>query len=171
MEIKHIRNNFPVPNNSKPQQLNPPSLQKNVLKVNGRLNHSNLPIELKHPIILPSDHHIAQVIIRDIHENLLHSGRDLTLAISRELYWIINAKSVIKRVLSQSIPYKIENMKPSNQLMRELPNECTAVFDPVFTNTGVDYFGQIPVKNSKRTQFTSGHNKRHGVVLTCLTNR
>ena len=55
-------------------------------------------------------------------------------------------------------------MKPSNQLMRELPNECTAVFDPVFTNTGVDYFGQIPVKNSKRTQFTSGHNKRHGVV-------
>ena len=101
----------------------------------------------------------------------MHSGRDLTLAISRELYWIINAKSVIKRVLSQSIPYKIENMKPSNQLMRELRNECTAVFDPVFTNTGVDYFGQIPVKNSKRTQFTSGHKKRHGVVLTCLTTR
>ena len=62
-------------------------------------------------------------------------------------------------------------MKPSNQLMREIPNECTAVFDPVFTNTGVDYFGQIPVKNSKRTQCTSGHNKRHGVVLTCLTTR
>ena len=72
----------------------------------------------------------------------MHSGRDHTLAISTEHDWIINAKSVIKRVLSQCIPCKIENMKPSNQLMGQLPNERTAVFDPVFSNTGVDYFGQ-----------------------------
>ena len=86
-------------------------------------------------------------------------------------YWIINAKLVIKRVLSQCIPCKIENMKPSNQLMGQLPNERTAVFDPVFTNTGVDYFGPILVKNSKRIRFTSGYNKHYGVVLTCLTTR
>ena len=35
----------------------------------------------------------------------------------------------------------------------------------------VDYFGPIFVKNSKRTQFTSGHNKRYGAVFTCLTTR
>ena len=78
------------------------------------------------------------------------SGRDHTLAISTEHYWIINANSVIKRVLSQCIPCKIENIKISNQLFRQLPNEHTAVFDPVFTNIGVDYFGLILVKNSKR---------------------
>ena len=103
MEIKHIRNNSPVPNNSKLQQLNP-IISENVLKVNGRLKHSNLPAELKHPIILPTDHHITQIIIRDIHENSVHSGRDYVLAISREHYWVINVKSVIKRVLSQCIP-------------------------------------------------------------------
>ena len=146
MEIKHIRNNSPVPNNSKLQQLNPIT-SENVLKVNARLKHSNLPTELKHPIILPSDHHITQIIIRDIHENSLHSGH----------YWIINAKLVIKRVLSQCIPCKIENMKPSNQLMGQLPNERTAASDLVFRNTGVDYFGPILVKNSKRTLFTFGH--------------
>ena len=95
MEIKHIHNNSPVPNNRKLQQLKP-IISENVLKVNGRLKHSNLQIKLKHPIILPSDHHIIQIIIRDIYENSLHSGRDHTLAISREHYWIINAKSVIK---------------------------------------------------------------------------
>ena len=58
MEIKHIRNNSPVPNNSKLQQLNP-IISENVLKVNARLKHSNLATELKHPIILPSDHHIT----------------------------------------------------------------------------------------------------------------
>ena len=42
-------------------------------------------------------------------------------------------------------------MKPSHQLMGQLPDEHTAVFDPIFTNTGVDYFGPILVKNSKRT--------------------
>ena len=101
----------------------------------------------------------------------MHSGRYHNLAISKEHYWIINAKSVIKRVLSQCIPCKFENMKPSNQLMGQLPNERTAVFDPVFTNTGVDYFGPILVKNSKRIRFTSGYNKRYGVLLTCLTTR
>ena len=95
MEIKLIRNNSPVPNNRKLQQLKP-IISENVLKVTGRLKHSNLEIKLKHPIILPSDHHIIQIIIRDIYENSLHSGRDHTLAISREHYWIINAKSVIK---------------------------------------------------------------------------
>ena len=170
MEVKHIRNNSLVPINSKLQQLNP-IISEIVLKVNGRLKHSNLPTELKHPIVLPSDHHITEIIIRDVHENSLHSGRDHNLAISKEHYWIINAKSVIKRVLSQCIPCKFENMKPSNQLMGQLPNERTAVFDPVFTNTGVDYFGPILVKNSKRIRFTSGYNKHYGVVLTCLTTR
>ena len=74
----------------------------------------------------------------------MHAGRDHTLAISRAHYWIINAKSVIKRVLSQCIPCKIKYMKSSNQLMEQLPNERTTVFDPVFTNTEVDYFGTDP---------------------------
>ena len=169
-ELKHIRNNSPVPNNSKLQQLNP-IISENVLKVNGKLKHSNLPTELNHPIILPSDRHITQITIGDIHENSLHAGRDHTLAISRAHYWIINAKSVIKRVSSQCIPCKIKNMKSSNQLMEQLPNERTSVFDPVFTNTGVDYFGPILVKNSKRIGFTSGYNKRYRVVFTYLTTR
>ena len=99
MEIKYIRHKSAVPNNSKLQQLNP-IISENVLKVNGRLKHSNLPTELKHPIVLPSDHHITQIMIRDIHENSLHSGRDHTLAISRKNYLIINAKSVIKREIT-----------------------------------------------------------------------
>ena len=84
---------------------------------------------------------------------------------------IINAKSVIKRVLSQSIPCKIENMKLSIQLMEQLPNERTALFDLVFTNTGVDYFRTILLKHSKITWFTYGHSKCYGVVFTCLTTR
>ena len=55
--------------------------------------------------------------------------------------------------------------------MGQLPNERTSVFDPVFTDTGVDYFGPILLKKSKGTRFTSGHKKRYGVVFTCLTTR
>ena len=67
--------------------------------------------------------------------------------------------------------HSMQNMEPSNQLMGQLPNKLRAVVDPVFTNTGVDYFQLIHVKNSKRTRFTSGHNKRYGVVFTCPTTR
>ena len=62
-------------------------------------------------------------------------------------------------------------MKPSNHLMRQLQNKRTAAFDPIFTNTEVDYFGPILVKYSKTTRFISRHNKHYGVVFTCLTTR
>ena len=53
--------------------------------------------------------------------------------------------------------------------MGQITNKRTAAFDPVLTKTRVDYFRPILVENSKKTRFTSGHNKRYGVVFTCLT--
>ena len=62
-------------------------------------------------------------------------------------------------------------MEPSNQLMGQLPNERTSVFDLVFRNTGVDYFRPILVKNREKTRFSSGHNKSYGEGFTSFTTR
>ena len=82
-----------------------------------------------------------------------------------------NAKSSIKKVLSKCTPCKIENSKPIKQLMGQLPKERTSVCESVFSNTCIDYFGLIIVKQEKRTRFTSGYNKLDGVVLNWLTTR
>ena len=55
--------------------------------------------------------------------------------------------------------------------MGQLPKERTSVCEWVFSNTCIDYFGLIIVKQEKRTRFTSGYNKLDGVVLTWLTTR
>ena len=45
-----------------------------VLRVGGRLQNSSLSDSAKHPIILPSNHHVTKLIILNIHEKERHVG-------------------------------------------------------------------------------------------------
>ena len=55
--------------------------------------------------------------------------------------------------------------------MSDLPAERLAVYESVFSYTGVDYFGPIISKQSKKTRTKSGQSKCYGVVFTYLTTR
>ena len=45
----------------------------------GRLEHANLPVGAKHPIILPRGHYVTELIVRRVHEKVLHNGGKETL--------------------------------------------------------------------------------------------
>ena len=60
-------------------------------------------------------------------------------------------------------------MKPQPQLMAYLPPEHLSYLQPLFSFTGVDYFGPVTVKRGYRTRSLSGHNKRYVCFFTCLT--
>ena len=49
--------------------------------------------------------------------------------------------------------------------MANLPDSRLGYQQPPFTNTGVDYFGPLLVRNERKTE------KRYGALLTCLTTR
>ena len=55
--------------------------------------------------------------------------------------------------------------------MSKLPNERLSVVEKPFSKVGVDYFGPLVVKLSKRTQSNQATVKRYGVLFTCLTTR
>ena len=55
--------------------------------------------------------------------------------------------------------------------MSDLPEARSAVFDPPFTHTGVDYFGPITIKRGKRTRRSTRTDKKYGAVFTGLTYR
>ena len=55
--------------------------------------------------------------------------------------------------------------------MSNLPKARLAINQPPFTNTGIDYFGPLTVKQGRRTRSTDGTSKRYGAIFTCLSTR
>ena len=86
-ELTMIKQNLPF-HNSKilPLQL---FIRNELLYVGGIIKHSSLPEELKHPIILPKDHHFTKLIIEFIHKSNHHCGLDHLVSLTREKYWIV----------------------------------------------------------------------------------
>ena len=69
----------------------------------GRLAHSLLDEDAKHPLILPAKCHFTTLIISDAHQLTLHGGVQLTLATPRRQYWIVKGRAEVKRVIRACI--------------------------------------------------------------------
>ena len=101
-ELKYLQVSNVVPNQSKLLQLNP-ILDKSLIKVGGLLKHANIPNQSKHQIILPAKHQVTSLIIQHYHETSYHSGRDQTLSLVRQSYWIVNGKSAVRNILQRCL--------------------------------------------------------------------
>ena len=98
-ELQDLFSSSQVNQNSKLVTLNP-TLDNNIIKVGGRLqNIIGIPNNLKHQIILPRHHPVTDLLILHHHKSNHYCGRDRTLALLREGYWIVKAKSIIRKVL------------------------------------------------------------------------
>ena len=55
--------------------------------------------------------------------------------------------------------------------MSDLPKERLSFNEQPFTHTGIDYFGPINVKLTRKTRSNQATHKRYGALFTCLTTR
>ncbi|XP_062616110.1 uncharacterized protein LOC134277820 [Saccostrea cucullata] len=97
-----VSGNSSVSHGSRIRSLDP-FLDAGLLRVGGRLHKSSFPQEMKGPVILPKDHHVSTLILKQIHQDLLHSGKNHMLAKLRERYWLIHAPSAIRKVISKCV--------------------------------------------------------------------
>lgn len=114
----------------------------------GRLKRAALPLETKHPAILGKDMHVATLILRHIHHQLGHAGRNHMVSRLRQKYWIINANSAARRILYECVTCRRNRGKLMEQQMADLPLERVTPNKAPFTDVGVDYFGPIDVKKA-----------------------
>ena len=142
-----------------------------LIRVGGRLSNSYLPLHSKYQIIIDKTHPLASLLITYIHESNFHCGRELTLSLLREKYWIMHAKALIREVVSNCRRCKKLTIQPNASIIGNLPCERLSIKEPPFSCTGVDYFGPLFVKIRKGTRLSSGTGKRFGVIFTCLTTR
>ncbi|XP_028519536.1 uncharacterized protein LOC114576662 [Exaiptasia diaphana] len=139
--------------------------ERQVIRVGGRLRQSDTEYNVKHPVVLPKNSHITQVIIRHVHEEQGHQGNGITLNALRESgYWIIGGRSTVRHFIAQCVICRKCRARRQTQKMSDLPKERVTPAAP-FTYTGMDVFGPFYVKEGRKEV------KRWGLIFTCLSSR
>ena len=173
--IKHVQHQqFPDCFASKSNKLNlPRNLQKlqpivvdGILRVGGRLKQAPFDIDVKHPIIIPQRSHLTELVIRQHHAEVGHSGSSHTWTSLRRKFWIIKGGAAVRKSIGNCYLCKKRNSNVGKQLMADIPS-CRLQFDkPAFSSVGEDYFGPVMVKLLRNKLV-----KRYGCIFTCLTMR
>lgn len=119
-----------------------------IIRVGGRLAHSSLSPDGKHPAILPRHSHLSSLVIAHSHQRTLHGGTQLTLAHIRQNYWILGGRAPVKSHILRCVACARQRGIRAQQLMGQLPLSRVTPSRP-FTHTGVDYAGPLTIKTWK----------------------
>ena len=116
-------------------------------------------------MILPSSHHVTELIIQHYHQIDGHLGTNQVLSRTREKFWIMKGQSAVRKVLHRCVHCQRMHRAQCSQYMSDLPESRVIPGRTPFYHTMVDYFGPLKVKRG-RTEL-----KRWGCIFTCLNTR
>ncbi|XP_029159724.1 uncharacterized protein LOC114931739, partial [Nylanderia fulva] len=166
-ELSALKRKVSISKSSRLSSLRPFLGQDQLIHLGGRLKNALLPYSECHPIIL-ADHRIVQLLIANAHTAALHGGTQLTLRILRQRYWIISARSQVRKYIRSCITCERHRAVTADQLMGQLPEHRVAP-SASFTCTGVDYAGPIPLTlRAARGQKTMKH---YIAIFVCFTTK
>jgi hypothetical protein len=165
-ELRALQAGKPVARSSIIRRLDP-KLMDGMLHIGGRLSKSAMPVSAKHQVILPKaqDSPISGTILRQVHKDLKHGGRNHMLSRLREYYWIPHANSAIRKIIKNCVTCRRVGAHPRSQKMADLPQDRVTPDVCPFTNSGCDFFGPFEIKRGRSTI------RRYGVIFCCQSLR
>ncbi|GFX15768.1 integrase catalytic domain-containing protein [Trichonephila clavipes] len=120
-----------------------------LVRVGGRLQNSQLPFNSKHPIILPSQHSISELLIKEQHIAHLHAGPTLLAHVLRQSHWIVGSRKLINKCIRKCLKCnKFKTSTTTPQLMGNLTKHRATLERPFFS-CGIDYAGPVLIKCNK----------------------
>jgi len=165
-EIKALRLGKSLSSHSKLITLSP-FLEEGVIRVGGRLQRSHLPINQRHPSVLPKKHTVTELIFIEYHIKYLHAGPQNLLTRVRQEFWPLDATRTARRIVHCcQICYRA-NPKSFQPSMGELPQLRVTPSRP-FTATGVDFAGTIQLYSGPRNRTVT---KPYIAVFVCFSTR
>ena len=165
-QIKHLTKNTNKLTKKDPlYKLDPVLDNDGILRVGGRLARSSLTDREKHPIILPKQGHITQLIVRFCHQEVNHQGRGMTInQIRASGFWILGCNRIVRSQISKCVICRRWRSSVQTQKMAALPEDRLEPAEP-FHYCAVDLFGPFLIKEGRKEL------KRYGVLFTCLSSR
>ncbi|XP_065078747.1 uncharacterized protein LOC135701754 [Ochlerotatus camptorhynchus] len=165
-EIRKLSSGVSVGRNSPLRWFNPQIDENGILRVGGRLAHSEESQQTKHPIVLPARHKFTELVICHYHQQYLHAGVQLLLGTVRQRYWPLGGRNLARKIVHQC--QRCFRAKPSiiQQQMGELPAARVNVSRP-FSKTGVDYFGPIYLRAGRGRKPT----KAYVALFVCMATK
>ena len=112
-----------------------PILVDGLLRVGGRLSFASTSFEAKHQIFLPKNDQVTNLVIEYCHLISGHSGKEYVLSLVREKFWVINASSAVRRVISKCVRCRRRQGPVCEQKMADLPVDCLTPDLPPFTRS------------------------------------
>lgn len=168
-DIKQLQEEGQVINKSLLIALRPFIDSDGIIRVGGRLRQAAVRYDHMHPIIMPKSHPLTKLLIRRTHADTLHGSIQLMLNTLRQRYWIIHARALVKRCISDCTVCARQSSKPAQQLMADLPSPRVNPARP-FLQSAVDYAGPILTRVSKsrgRKQTMKGYI----CIFVCLATK
>lgn len=111
-----------------------------LIRVGGRLKHSNLQPDAKHPIILPYNDPLVKLLFTATHDEFKHCGPQALLNTIRQRFWPIKGKIIARSVVQKCIRCTRARPQLHQQIMGNLPEHRVVPARP-FINSGIDYCG------------------------------
>ena len=68
------------------------------IRVKGRLKHSSLGYNAKHPILLTAKHPVVQLLLEKAHRDNLHEGTEYVRNILQQIYCIIGLRNALRKI-------------------------------------------------------------------------
>ena len=123
-----------------------PFLDKHgLLRVGGRLANAKMPYNEKYPLLLPKCSRLTALLIDHVHRTQSHPGPQTLQNILCQDYWILSARSIIRKMTHKCIPCFRVKPRVSQPVMGNLPPHRLAQIKP-FSKVGVDFAGPFDVK-------------------------
>ncbi|VDL72397.1 unnamed protein product [Nippostrongylus brasiliensis] len=141
--------------------------ENGLLRCNGRLRNSNLPIAAKTPILLPPNHDYTTLIITDVHKRLGHQGANSTLANLRLQFWIPTGRRTVQKVINRCVTCKRWNSRPYHYPNSPALPSTRTTPSRAFEHVGIDLAGPFLIKEDENTMTT----KFWVCLFTCMTTR
>jgi hypothetical protein len=136
-----------------------------LIRVGGRLKHGAVTYEIQHPVVLPKEDPVSDLIVLHCHEVSAHQGRGLTTnEVRNQGFWILGLSAKVSSLIHKCIKCRKLRATSQQQKMGELPSDRLEA-GPVFSYVAVDYFGPFHIREGRRDV------KRYGVLFTCLNSR